>query len=166
MGVLVRPASDPEILLIKRAERAGDPWSGHMAFPGGTRSLSDEDLADTLVRETVEETGIRLERGSSIIGQLDIVAPASPRLPPIHVAPFVASVPHTTLAVPDQREVVDAFWIPLSFLRDERNAREFLLEIDAVPRSFPSFRYRDHVIWGLTHRILAQFIERAEEAGL
>lgn len=165
VGVLLRQAADPEILLIKRAERASDPWSGHMAFPGGTRSPADADLAETLIRETDEETGIVLDRPSSIVGPLDIVEPVSPRLPPIYISPFVATVPPETAAIPDQREIVDAFWIPLSFLRDERNARELLLEIDAVPRSFPSVRFREHVIWGLTHRILSQFLEIAERAG-
>ncbi len=164
VGVLLRPAPDPEILLIRRAERAGDPWSGHMAFPGGIRSPADANLAGTFVRETEEETGITLDSSGSILGALDVVAPASPRLPPIYIAPFVAHVPAATIAIPDEREVVDAFWIPLSFLRDERNAREFLLEIEgATPRRFPSVRFREHVIWGLTHRILAQFLELAAE---
>lgn len=165
VGVLLRAAADPELLLIKRAERVGDPWSGHMAFPGGIRSPADSDLADTLIRETHEETGIRLDRSASILGALDIVAPVSPRLPAIHIAPFVATVPAHTAAVPDQREIADAFWIPLSFLRDRSNVREFLLEIDAVPRRFPSVHYREHVIWGLTYRFLTRFLALAERAG-
>lgn len=165
VGVLLRAVDDPEILLIKRAERAGDPWSGHMALPGGTRSAGDADLRATLIRETDEETGIVLASPASILGTLDIVAPASPRLPRIWIEPYIAAVPVDTNAVPDRHEVMDAFWIPLSFLRDERNAREFLLEIDATPRSFPSVRYGEHVIWGLTHRILTQFLAVAERAG-
>lgn len=165
VGVLLREAGDPEILLVRRAERAGDPWSGHMAFPGGNRAPTDVDLRDTLVRETDEETGIRLEPADSIVGALDVVEPVSPRLPRIYIAPFVATVPPDTIAEPDQQEIVDAFWIPLSFLRDERNAKDFLLEIDAVPRRFPSVRYGEHVIWGLTHRILRQFLDVAGRAG-
>lgn len=165
VGVIMRNPADPEILLIKRAERVGDPWSGHMAFPGGNRSSSDADLAETFVRETREETGIELAPASSILGALDLVAPVSPRLPPIYITPFVAVVPPATRAVPDRREVVDAFWIPLEFLRDERNAHDFLYESDVLRRTFPAVKFGDHVIWGLTHRILSQFLEVAEHAG-
>src|SRR6476646_9126644 len=49
-----------EILFIKRAERESDPWSGHMAFPGGRREPSDETLLHTARRETLEEVGLDL----------------------------------------------------------------------------------------------------------
>lgn len=165
VGVLLREAGDPEILLIRRAERPGDPWSGHMALPGGLHSADDGDLAATLIRETREETGIQL-RPASILGALDPVAPATPRLPPIYIAPFVARVPADTLATPDLREVMETYWIPISYLRDERNAHDYLYEGGGVRRTFPSVRYGDHVIWGLTHRILQQFLEIAGAAGL
>ena len=165
VGVVLRDVSDPEVLLIRRAERAGDPWSGHMAFPGGLSAPDDADLAHTLIRETREETGIVLPK-AAILGPLDPVAPATPRLPPIVIAPFVARVPAGTPATPDLREVVDAYWIPLSYLRDERNAHDFLYEADALRYRFPSVRFGEHVIWGLTHRILQQFLGLADEAGL
>src|SRR4029077_2882857 len=34
-GVGVGMEGDPELLMIKRAEAEGDPWSGHIACPGG-----------------------------------------------------------------------------------------------------------------------------------
>lgn len=166
VAVIVRDVADPELLLIKRAERAGDPWSGHIAFPGGTRSPADADLLATAYRESLEETGIPLGQVGRLLGALDVVAPSTPRLPPIRIAPFVVAVPHATQATPDRLEVVDTFWVPFSHLRDERNAREFLLEIESTRRSFPSVQWNDHVIWGLTHRILTQFLEIAREAGL
>jgi hypothetical protein len=75
-------------------------------------------------------------------------------------------VPSATHAVPDEREVIDAFWIPLSHLRDARNARELVLELESLPRSFPSVHWGEHVIWGLTHRILTQLLAIAGDAGL
>ncbi|MGH7524260.1 MAG: NUDIX domain-containing protein, partial [Gemmatimonadales bacterium] len=55
-------AEEPDrLLLIRRAEREGDPWSGHLALPGGRRQESDSDLLATATRETREETGIHLE---------------------------------------------------------------------------------------------------------
>ncbi len=166
VSVIVREGTDPELLLIKRAERTGDPWSGHMAFPGGTRSANDIDLVATAYRETREETGIALDHVGLYLGALDPVVPATRRLPLIVIAPFVAAVPAQTPARPDLDEVVDAFWIPLSFLRDERNAHELLIEMGDVSRAFPSVRYGGHPIWGLTHRILVHFLEVARLAGL
>lgn len=167
VAVVVRESDDPELLLIRRAERAGDPWSGHMAFPGGTRRPQDADLLATALRETHEETGIPLSRVGAVLGPLDAVAPGSSRLPPIIIAPFVITVPRHTPATPDMQEVVDTFWIPLSHLRDVRNTREFLLELEqGASRRFPSVQFREHVIWGLTHRILVQFLELAEWAQL
>ncbi|HEU4700285.1 MAG TPA: NUDIX domain-containing protein, partial [Gemmatimonadales bacterium] len=61
VALVVTPAPD-SMLLIRRAERAGDPWSGHMALPGGRHSRGDADLAATAMRETAEEVGVRLDR--------------------------------------------------------------------------------------------------------
>lgn len=166
VSVVLREAADPELLLIRRAERAGDPWSGHMAFPGGTRRPEDSDLLTTAIRETREEAGIPLDRVGELLGGLDVVRPGTSRLPPILIAPFVMAVPADTAATPDQQEVVDAFWIPLSYLRDERNSRDFLLDLEKERRRFPSVWYGEQAIWGLTHRILAQFLEMAGRAGL
>ncbi|MEZ5557393.1 MAG: hypothetical protein R3E86_02440, partial [Pseudomonadales bacterium] len=33
-----------EILFIQRAQKDGDPWSGHMAFPGGHLDPTDAHL--------------------------------------------------------------------------------------------------------------------------
>ena len=41
---------EPELLMIKRAEAEGDPWSGHIACPGGRMEPGDRDLAVTAVR--------------------------------------------------------------------------------------------------------------------
>ena len=68
---------EPELLLIKRSEHEGDPWSGHVACPGGRREPGDADLAATAMRETLEETGIDLARVGRVLGTLDDLA--SPR---------------------------------------------------------------------------------------
>jgi len=166
VALLLRARADLEILLIKRAVRETDPWSGHMALPGGRRSPEDADLLATAWRETHEEIGVRLDRVGTFLGALDEVAPRSPRLPPIVIAPFIASVPPDTAAVADPREVEAALWVPLAALRDEGAVDELVLELEGGRRVFPSFRYGEHVIWGLTHRILEQFLTVAAEAGL
>ncbi len=157
--LLLREAPDMELLLIQRVERAGDPWSGHMALPGGRRAPIDEDLLDTAFRETREEVGIQLRRDRDLLGRLDDVAPRSTRLPPLVVAPYVARTDARAELRPDPREVAAAVWIPLRALRDETAIGEVLVELEGGTRAFPAFRYESYEIWGLTHRILSQFME-------
>ena len=159
VAVAVRPRDSLEVLLIRRAELDGDPWSGHIALPGGRRAAADADLLETACRETLEEVAVDARRVGTFIGALDEVAPSSPRLPPIIVSPFVLAVPHDTTAVPDPREVQAAFWVPVDALRDRAAASEITIPGDTGVVSFPSLTYADYVIWGLTYRILQQFLE-------
>jgi 8-oxo-dGTP pyrophosphatase MutT (NUDIX family) len=166
VALVLRARDDIELLLIKRAVRETDPWSGHMALPGGRRADEDADLLETALRETAEETGVEVTDHGHVLGALDDVAPRTRRLPPLVIAPFVAAVPPTTLAVPDAREVDAALWVPAGALRDEAAVSEILIELQNESRRFPSLVYQEHVIWGLTHRILTQFMEVLDEAGL
>lgn len=166
VALLLRPREQLEVLLIRRAIHERDPWSGHVALPGGRRELRDADLLGTALRETEEEIGVPLARTGRFLGRLDTVAPRSPRLPPLVIAPFVLAVPPATEAVPDGREVDAAVWVPLSALRSEEAVSELLIELRDGTQRFPSLVYGDYVIWGLTHRILVQFLELVDGAGL
>ena len=53
---------DVEVLLVKRAKKITDPWSGQVALPGGKKNSNDENLKNTVIRETLEETGIHLQK--------------------------------------------------------------------------------------------------------
>src|ERR1017187_10973735 len=64
VAIVLARSPEESILLIRRAERQGDPWSGHWSFPGGRRDPQDPDLLHTALRELDEECGIRLERQS------------------------------------------------------------------------------------------------------
>jgi 8-oxo-dGTP pyrophosphatase MutT (NUDIX family) len=159
VAILLRARDELELLLIKRAEHEADPWSGHVALPGGRRNDSDDDLLHTAIRETEEEVGVAIRREMQLIGILDEVSPRNPRLPPLIIAPFVFAVPTDTTAVIDTREVEAAIWVPISALRDESAASEILISLEGASRAFPSLRYGEYVIWGLTHRILLRFLE-------
>lgn len=165
VALLLRPREQLELLLIKRAEHERDPWSGHMALPGGRREPHDDTLLATAMREAGEEVGVHA-RAEDHLGALDEVHPRSVRLPSIVIAPFVLAVPPDTTARADQVEVDAALWVPLSALTDESAAHELVLELEGASRRFPAFRYGEHVIWGLTHRILEQFLDVAREAGV
>ncbi|HEU0300085.1 MAG TPA: CoA pyrophosphatase [Longimicrobium sp.] len=160
VAVLLRPGGDGlELLLIRRAERAGDPWSGHMALPGGREQADDAGPADTAARETREEVGIDVAAGGRLLGALEPVWPQSARAPRIVVRPFVFAVPPGAEAVGNE-EVDAAVWVPLEELMHPGAVTEHLFEVEGIePMRFPAFGTRGYVVWGLTHRILTTFLE-------
>jgi 8-oxo-dGTP pyrophosphatase MutT (NUDIX family) len=157
VAAVLRPGQvEPELLIIRRAEREGDPWSGHMALPGGHQHASDPDLAATAVRETLEELGLDL-RQHELLGALDEhAATAQGRFTGIVLAPFVFAM-HGDVPLAPNAEVADYFWAPLG-----RMARGELDAVQEVVRNgssmrFNGYRVGDRVVWGLTHRILQNF---------
>ncbi|MBK6959862.1 MAG: NUDIX domain-containing protein [Gammaproteobacteria bacterium] len=58
--ILADGEDDLEVCFIRRAERAGDPWSGQVAFPGGRAGRDDRNAHDVAERETWEEIGLSL----------------------------------------------------------------------------------------------------------
>ena len=152
------PASGLEILLIRRAERPGDPWSGQIAFPGGRYEPGDPDLLATAIRETREETGVDLTSAERL-GPLDDLYPRTPTLPPVVVRPFVFALGRRPPPLVPSDEVQRAFWLPLSRLEQAGVRREITLTLRGVERTFPAYLVNDELIWGMTERILTPFIE-------
>lgn len=152
-------AGEPELLMIKRAEAAGDPWSGHVACPGGRMDPTDRDLEHTAIRETWEETGVDLERHGRILGTLDDISPRSPHLPPLIIRPFVA-IAEPSVAIVPSNEVAEAFWVPLASIRESAAwGREIVRVRGLGEREESVFRHGDYLVWGLTHRALTQFLQ-------
>lgn len=145
----------PEALFVRRAEVEGDPWSGNVALPGGRRDPTDADLLDTARRETLEETGIRLER-ADYLGRLGEIVPRSRHLPAICVTPFVAWLDGDQ-EIRFNHELTDHVWIPVPTLRDPEFRSTLRIEEPAV-REFVTIDYEGHVIWGLTFKILEDFL--------
>lgn len=150
--------SEPDsILLIRRAERNGDPWSGHMGLPGGRRDSSDEHLLATAIRETWEEVGLTLSP-HQLLGTLDDVAPRSQSPTPVFARPFVFGVP----GQPDLRpnvEVSAARWVPLKELTSPAILRDFILTIGGEARTFPAYHLDEGTVWGMTERMLTSLFE-------
>jgi 8-oxo-dGTP pyrophosphatase MutT (NUDIX family) len=151
-------AAEPEsVLLIRRAERAGDRWSGQLAFPGGRSSPGDADLAATARRETLEEVGIDLA-GAALLGMLDDLAPRTPVLPPMLVRPFVFALPRS-VPLSLNHEVAEARWVPLATLRQPGvyGPTEFR-RYGTLVRTY-GYRLELGVLWGMTERILTPLLE-------
>ena len=148
----------PELLFIKRAEYPGDPWSGQIAFPGGREESGDASLQQTAIRETREETGIDLGREGMLIGVLDDLRPRTVRLPAVVVRPYVAVLDRSE-ALELSAEVALAFWIPFGDLADKESWQQDTVFARGVQINARVFRHEDHVIWGMTERILAQLLE-------
>jgi 8-oxo-dGTP pyrophosphatase MutT (NUDIX family) len=148
---------DPlSLLLIRRAERGGDPWSGHVAMPGGRREPGDVDLVATAIRETMEEVAIVLDR-SQLLGALGDVAPVSPVLPPIAVRPYVFGLPGRPTAGLSS-EVAASSWEPVETLLRTGARGDHVLTVAGVRRHFPAYQTGVGTLWGMTERILASFI--------
>ena len=148
----------PELLFIKRAEYPGDPWSGQIAFPGGREESGDTSLQETAMRETREETGIDLSLDGKVIGVLDDLRPQTVRLPAVVVRPFVAVLERRE-PLELSPEVALAFWISFGLLAHEDAWREDTVTARGVQINARVFMHEDHVIWGMTERILAQLLE-------
>ena len=163
--ILREGGSGIEMLFIRRAEHPDDPWSGQVGFPGGRSEPRDPDLRATAVRETAEETGIDLGALAEYLGALDEVR-AMARLRPMDltISPFVYRLVGTPRYQPNH-EVGGLLWLPLSDLFDPRRRSVFdYAERDTTLR-FPCLRVEDHVIWGLTYRMLTGFEERLFASG-
>jgi len=161
--LLLRPAGGAaELLFIKRAERAGDPWSGHLAFPGGRAEKWDTTLVDLAMREAAEEVGIDARKGGRLLGRLPTLRPLSVRIPSVTVTPFVAVAPPGAVPRPQAEEVEEAFWMPLGALRRGGRSATVKWEGNDGAREFPAFPSPMGPIWGITERILSQFLALTE----
>ena len=119
--------------MIKRAEAERDPWSGHIACPGGRMDPGDRDLEHTAIRETWEETGVDLARDGVILGTLDDISPRTPSLPPMIIRPFVAVV-KPDITIVESIEVAEVFWVPLAAIRETEAWGTGLVRIRGVGR--------------------------------
>lgn len=156
VAAILRPeTTGAEVLLIRRADREGDPWSGHMAFPGGRRAPPDPDLVATATRETLEEVGLDLRTHARLIGRLpDLPAFARARRTGLVIAPFVFALEREAVLTFDPREVAEALWAPLLPMATGEVASTMRYERDGVAVDLPSWNVQGHVVWGLTYRML------------
>lgn len=152
------------ILMIKRAEREGDPWSGHMAFPGGRMDKADAHGYAVAVRETQEEVGLSLGPQDQCIGRLsDINARPHRGAFGMAVSPFVFRLEREVAFTPNH-EVAEVVWVPLEFLLDTDNREEMTWEYKGVKIPMPCYFYGSRRIWGLSLMMLDELMDLIEGA--
>ncbi|MCK4435330.1 CoA pyrophosphatase [Candidatus Bathyarchaeota archaeon] len=139
-----------EALLVRRVENPNDLWSGQMALPGGKRDPKDHCLKQTAIRETLEETSIDLTHRCRFLGSLRIIR--SEQKPDMKILPLVIFLEHNP-SIRLNDELVLAFWISIDELIRNRKT------VMVGHRKVHAFLVKDACIWGLTYRILSDFLE-------
>jgi 8-oxo-dGTP pyrophosphatase MutT (NUDIX family) len=152
--VLARRPEGPSVLFIERASHPGDPWSGHMAFPGGRVEEGDAHAREAAERETLEEVGLTL-RGAECIGRLDDKQGNPRTRPALLISAFVYALAEP-LALAPNHEVREAFWFPLADLADPARHVPYLAHSVEFPGILIGEPER-HVVWGLTYSFLESF---------
>jgi len=155
VSIIVRDRQSPCVLLIKRAERPGDPWSGQIAFPGGKTQPGDRTVRATAVRETLEEVGIDLERAAEFLGY---GSPATTHTGSMDVVPSVFALKEGVEARPNE-EVASFRWVDLADLLAPEAETTYTLQYDGNSVGVPAFAVGDYIVWGLTHRILSSLLK-------
>jgi 8-oxo-dGTP pyrophosphatase MutT (NUDIX family) len=155
-------AGELHVLMIRRAEREGDPWSGHMAFPGGRMEPQDANGFAAACRETEEEIGLRLGPQDACLGRLSEVRARSRR----HgfgmvVTPFVFRLERAVRFRPNH-EVAEVVWVPLEFLLDTDNRGSMLWHRGRLALTMPCYDYEGRRIWGLSLRMLDELMDLVE----
>jgi len=147
----------PAVLLMKRADRAGDPWSGQVSLPGGRHEPSDADLHATSVREAEEELALALTTDARYLGRLPTLHPRNAGPAGMEVSPYVfvadiAPVPRLGA------EAAATFWLPLT--KCALGQLDGMYEWPGPPAAmrFPCWQWDGFTVWGLTMRILGDLL--------
>ena len=159
VAAVLRPGPlGAEVLLIRRAEREGDPWSGHMAFPGGHIEAGESPL-EAAVRETQEEVGLSLAEHSTLLGALPPAhAQARARRVDMAIYPFVFEAAEALPAPAPNHEVAGVHWAPLAPMFSGENRTTLRYEHG----EFPGWDIGGGVVWGLTYRMLGSLFALVE----
>jgi 8-oxo-dGTP pyrophosphatase MutT (NUDIX family) len=163
VAMIVRQgATSAELLIIRRAERAEDPWSGHMALPGGRFEPIDDDLLATALREVWEEIGWRLQDVAHYVGSLPAVPIRAHGVAAgDYVVPLVFALQEDVPWLFND-EVVDAVWLPLANVIRGEAELQVPYSRDGVTIQLPALRADQYAIWGLTYQMIGLLVQQLE----
>ena len=152
---------DDELLFIHRAERAGDLWSGHMAFPGGREDPEDESLFATVLRETLEELGLDLSSARCLGALSPLLSPRNTPNRQIHVLPWVFRLDHWPPLFPNEEVAgVVRFDFRRCLAREARGTVPYTWQGTAY--DLPCVQLDGTLLWGMSLRMVDEIIEHAE----
>ncbi|HEX4338896.1 MAG TPA: CoA pyrophosphatase [Polyangiaceae bacterium] len=158
-AILHDRGGEAEVLLIRRAEKEGDPWSHHMAFPGGRQDPSDRDLLHTALRETEEEVGLVLRPEKHLIGRLDdLAAVVRGNMLGLVIAPFVFAIDDDPVLVPRTEEVEEVVWAQLAALAGGTLDTKYGYKTGEQTIELPGYDVDGRIVWGMTHRMLGALL--------
>ncbi len=148
-----------QFLILRRAAHPNDPWSGHFSFPGGRKENGDKDLLSTCLRETMEETGLRLTQK-----QLKLRLPLEPAgrnfSSPLWVQPFLFSITTNPTLTLESSEIQSHVWLNASDFKNSKHHQQ----IEMMPgHIFPAYPIEDYYLWGFTYRLLMSILELEEK---
>lgn len=155
--ILRETAEDLEMLFIERARHENDPWSGHLAFPGG-KVEPGEQPQETAERETREEIGLTLD-SDQYLGRISDIVGANL---PVRVSCFAYGLSRDAGIPAVSEEVRDVFWVRVGDICDRDRHRVMpvgfsgrTLEVPAIILPQPD----KPVLWGITYRLVMEFLE-------
>ncbi len=161
VAVILTRQKPGQVLLIQRAVRPGDPWSGHMAFPGGKKANSDHSLKATACRETCEETGISLPPPDNFPKLRDRITKSHSSARPMTVTPFVFYLDEPC-PTHINHEVAEAIWLPLDIFRDNHNRKKMKWRLGRISIPVHYVPWENRRVWGLTLSIIDELVDKLD----
>jgi 8-oxo-dGTP pyrophosphatase MutT (NUDIX family) len=158
--ILSQETDGSRLLFIERAEHPNDPWSGHIAFPGGRIETDDDSPRDAAERETLEEVGLKLD-SADCLGHLSDVTGIHL---PVVVSGFVYGIGVGAELMPNV-EVKNAFWIALDQLCAPQHQVQHTFHQHGRQRTFPAIDLLGPgrpLLWGLSYRLVAQLLHHLD----
>ncbi len=148
---------EPHFLLTRRTEEV-ETHKGQISFPGGMRE-GNEPLLRTAIRETYEEVGIA-EAKIELLGSFHDYLSSTGFL----VTPFAGYLTEPIETIPQAREVAEILTVPFRVFLDPGRLRVERIIRLGNPMDVYYFSHGRHVIWGLTARIIRDFLLEIEFA--
>lgn len=156
--VLHGDETSPQLLMMQRSIFEGDPWSGHMAFPGGRVEETDASPLDAAIREAQEELGIELDSQAELITSLSEFQATSKRHDVnMAVKPFIFRAKQSLSFTPNG-EVAAVVSIPLDYLLNNSNRVDFTKEFYGKEYTYSSYLYGEYRVWGLSLRFIDEML--------
>ena len=158
--VLRESAQGAQILVIERAKRIGDPWSGHLGFPGGRLDTGDQRSGSTAaIRETEEELGLTLSARNAITRLSDIRTLDHSRRAPLILSPFVYRWPQPAQTLIPNHEVAGWQWITLGWLDEPIHRATTRYRRRGLTLNLPCYHCADQtMLWGLSLLIVDELL--------